>query len=66
MAYYNTRDSGYNQTDGGYQSIRHVKLTKATLELVIADLKLCKTNIEIATKFNISACMVQKINSGRA
>lgn len=66
VAYYDTRNNGYNQTDGGYQSIRHVKLTKEAVKQVIAGLKTGKTHAEIAKQFNISADMVHKINTGRS
>lgn len=66
VAYYDTRNNGYNQTDGGCQSIRHIKLTKEAVKAVIAELTTGKTQAEIAAQFNISADMVHKINIGKA
>lgn len=62
--YYDTRNKGYNQTDGGNQSIRHIKLTKEEVKLIILELLAGKTNNEIANKFNVSANMISKINTG--
>lgn len=66
ISYYNTRAVGYNQTDGGNQGIRHIKLTKADVMLIIAELRAFKTDLEIAKQFHVSKDMVHRINGGRS
>lgn len=63
---YDSRKNGYNQTDGGYQSIRHIKLTEeqvSEIKKLLHENNL--TNAELSIKFNISKDMVHRINTGK-
>lgn len=62
---FDSRLTGYNQTDGGYQSIRFIKLTKAdvnSIKQLLAENKL--TNAEIAARFKLSEDTIHRINVG--
>lgn len=64
---YNCRHEGYNQTDGGRQSIREIKLNKLLLAEIILLLQTSDLSIaSIAKKYNLSECMIFRINSGAA
>jgi group I intron endonuclease len=65
VAFYDTFKSGYNQTAGGYQSIRQIKLTESDVEQ-IRD-RLLNTDdsfANIAQDFNVCSDMVGRINKG--
>lgn len=65
IAFYDTRKNGYNQTDGGYQSIRQIKLTESDVEQIRH--RLINTHdsfISIANDFGICSNMVSRINRG--
>jgi len=65
IAKFNCKTNGYNQTDGGYQSIRFIKLTKESVNLIIYYLKNTALSFDkIAEKFNICVGSISKINCG--
>lgn len=67
VAYFNTRQNGYNQTVGGQQHIRLIKLEPKDVDEIkylLANTTLSKH--EIAAKFNVSADFIYRINIGRA
>ena len=64
---YDCFKNGYNQTAGGKQSIRHIKLTEedvSAIKSLLLEAKLSYT--QIAEKFNICKDLVYRINVGRA
>lgn len=64
---FDSRKNGYNQTDGGYQSIRQIKLTKDDVIRIIEQLKTTlKPLTQIAEEFDISADFVSDINFGNS
>lgn len=66
IKYFNCKENGYNQTEGGYQSIRFIKLTEQDVYMIkhlLAENKL--TNKELAQQFNVSQSVIQRINTGR-
>jgi len=63
---FDCKKNGYNQTAGGYQSIRHIKLSEDAVEGIkklLLENKL--SNIEIGKRYNVSKDAVQRINTGR-
>lgn len=62
---YDAYNSGYNQTKGGYQSIRYIKLTS---KQVLAIYKLLENTslsyAEIGTQFNVSRDLIYRIDIG--
>ncbi len=67
VSVYDCFKNGYNQTAGGKQSIRHIKLTaeNATeIRTLLAEARL--TYDQIAEKFNICKDLVYRINVGKA
>ena len=66
ISIYNSKKNGYNQTNGGYQSIRYIKLTEENLKNLRQLLsENILSNVELAHKFNISEDMVARINVGK-
>lgn len=66
VAKFDSKNNGYNQTEGGYQSIRHIKLSKNAIEEIkqlLLENKL--SNVEIGKKYNVSKDVIQRINTGR-
>lgn len=67
VSVYDCFKNGYNQTAGGKQSIRHIKLTAedaVAIRNLLAEAKL--TYDQIARKFNICKDLVYRINTGKA
>lgn len=63
---YNSCISGYNQTKGGYQSIRHIKLTEEQVDEIKFLLQTTSLSYkEICQKYNICKDSITKINSGK-
>jgi group I intron endonuclease len=65
VAFYDTHKNGYNQTAGGYQSIRQIKLNASDINQIID--RLMNTDdsyVQIAKDFNICTDMVKRINLG--
>lgn len=66
VAFYDTFKNGYNQTAGGYQSIRQIKLTEADVERIRFILINTDTTFKkIAQDFGICDNMVSRINKGQ-
>lgn len=66
IAFYDTFKSGYNQTAGGYQSIRQIKLTESDVECIRELLLNTDESAKnIAKKFGICSGMVGSINNGK-
>lgn len=66
IAQYDSFHNGYNQTAGGNQSIRLIKLTEDTVKQIQMDLASnTKTNGELAKKYGVSKTLIQRINTGR-
>lgn len=66
IAFYDTYKNGYNQTAGGYQSIRHIKLTKTDVEQIRNRLLNTEDSYAlIASDYGICTDMVACINKGR-
>ena len=66
ISIYDSRKTGYNQTNGGEQSGHSKKLSleqAEQLKQLLRDNIL--SNTELAKQFNISSCMVQRINMGK-
>lgn len=62
---YDCKTQGYNQTLGGYQSIRFIKLTEDDVNLIIKYLKETTLSFKaIAEKFKINVGSINKINVG--
>ena len=67
VAKYDCFKNGYNQTAGGKQSIRHIKLTQEDVKEIRSLLVEAKLNYDqIAEKYNICKDLVYRINAGRA
>lgn len=67
VSVYDCFKNGYNQTAGGKQSIRHIKLTEEDvikIRNLLLEAKLSYT--QIANQFNICKDLVYRINVGRA
>lgn len=65
VAFYDTYKNGYNQTAGGYQSIRQIKLTKMAVDQIRHRLlNTTDSYNKIAEDFNICSNMVTRINTG--
>lgn len=65
IAFYDTFKNGYNQTAGGSQSIRHIKLTKEAVKSIYDRLLNTQESFtNIAKDFGISIYMVNRINRG--
>ena len=63
---FNSKVDGYNQTRGGYQSIRLIKLTEdgvAEIKRLLKESYL--TYKEIATMYNVNIDSIKRINDGR-
>lgn len=66
IQYYDSCYNGYNQTLGGDNAPRFLKLTPATLQQLTYDLQNTGTLHRIlAEKYNVSTEIVQGINTGR-
>ena len=66
IAFYDTYKNGYNQTAGGYQSIRQIKLTESDVECIRELLLNTDEPVKnIAKKFGICSGMVGSINNGK-
>jgi hypothetical protein len=64
---YDCFKNGYNQTAGGKQSIRHIKLTIDDVKEIRNLLVEAKLNYEqIAERFNVCKDLIYRINAGRA
>ena len=65
IKFYNSFESGYNQTEGGDSAPHFNKLTKEQVDLIIEELKNSTENSEaIGEKFGVSGRMIRGINSG--
>lgn len=67
VSVYDCFKNGYNQTAGGKQSIRHIKLTEEDvikIRKLLLEARLSYT--QIANQFNVCKDLVYKINIGRA
>lgn len=65
VAFYNTYKNGYNQTSGGYQSIRQIKLTEEDANKIIFRLINTEDSYEqLAQEFGVSKDMLGRINAG--
>ncbi len=66
ISFYDTYKNGYNQTAGGYQSIRQIKLTEADVDQIRNRLINTEDSYsDIASDFGICTGMVISINRGR-
>lgn len=66
IAFYDTFKNGYNQTAGGYQSIRVIKLQESDVRQIQARLQNTDEPLaKIAADFDICIDLVSKINTGR-
>ena len=65
IKFYNSFESGYNQTEGGDSAPHFNKLTKEQVDLIIEELKNSTENSEvIGEKFGVSGRTIRGINSG--
>jgi len=66
IAFYDTFKNGYNQTAGGYQSIRQIKLTDSDVESIRFKLINTTESIkDIAKEFGVGPEMIGAINKGK-
>lgn len=66
IAFYDTYKNGYNQTAGGYQSVRQIKLTEADVEKIRDRLSNTEDSFAtIAEDFKVGADLIGRINNGR-
>ena len=67
IAFYDTFKNGYNQTAGGYQSIRVIKLQESDVDQIRDRLRNTDDSFaDIAEDFDICVNLVSKINNGRS